>query len=156
MQPVYYLSVFAVFIAAVVYVHPWAMGNIETRNLDVVDFYSNYLSTAKLMNELDVDAPVIVGGPDAVTNSIIPSLTLNYVPLVFRVESGGEQTKLWKSLIGDDVPPEERLARLRENNVEYLLIKGEPGWLLELRTEYPDNVSRIFRDQRFGLYKLTP
>ena len=155
-QPVYYLSVFAVFIAAVVYVHPWAMGNIETRNLDVVDFYSNYLSAAKLMNELDVDAPVIVGGPDAVTNSIIPSLTLNYVPLVFRVEFGGEQTKLWKSMIGDDIPPEERLARFRENNVEYLLIKGEPDWLLELRNEYPDNVSRIFRDQRFGLYKLTP
>jgi hypothetical protein len=155
-QPIYFLSVFAVFIAAVVYVHPWAMSNIEKKSLDVVEFYSNYLSTAELMNELDVDSPIIVGGPDPVTNSIIPSLTLKYVPLIFRVESGGEQTALWKSLIGDGIPAEERLARLRENNVGYLLIKGEPDWLLELRVEYPDRVSRIFRDQRFGLYKLTP
>ncbi len=155
-QPIYYLSVFAVFIAAVVYVHPWAMANIERRNVDVIDFYSNYLSTAKLMNELDVNGSVVIGGPDAVTNSIIPSLTLKYVPFIFRVESGGGQTKIWKSLIGDGLSPEERLILLRENNIEYLLIKGEPDWLLELRNEYPDNISRIFRDQRFGLYKLTP
>ncbi|MBC7876599.1 MAG: hypothetical protein H7Y59_05450 [Anaerolineales bacterium] len=155
-QPLYYLSFILVLVASIVYVHPWTMGNIERRNLDVIDFYSNYLSTAKLMNEMDVNKPVIVGGPDTTTNSIIPSLTLNYMPLVFRVESGGEQTKLWKSLIGDDIPPQERLARLQENNVEYLLIKGEPGWLLELLDNYPNNISRIFRDQRFSLYKLNP
>lgn len=155
-KPIYHLSATAVLVAAIVYIHSWTMGNVERLNVDVLDFYSNYISTARLMNELDVDAPIIIGGPDAVTNSIIPSLTLKYVPLVFRVESGGEQTKLWKLLVGDSIPPEERLSLLKENNVEYLLVKGEPGWLIDLRDKYPDNVSRIFKDQRFSLYKLTP
>jgi hypothetical protein len=155
-KPIYHLSATAVLVAAIVYIHTWTMGNVERLNVDVLDFYSNYISTARLMNELDVDAPIIIGGPDAVTNSIIPSLTLKYVPLVFRVESGGEQTKLWKLLVGDSIPPEERLSLLKENNVEYLLVKGEPGWLIDLRDKYPDNVSRIFKDQRFSLYKLTP
>ena len=155
-KPIYHLSATAVLVAAIVYIHTWTMGNVERLNVDVLDFYSNYISTARLMNELDVDAPIIIGGPDAVTNSIIPSLTLKYVPLVFRVESGGEQTKLWKLLVGDSIPPEERLSLLKENNVEYLLVKGEPGWLIDLRDKYPDNVSRIFKDQRFSLYKLMP
>ncbi len=155
-KPIYHLSATAILVAAIVYIHSWTMGNVERLNVDVLDFYSNYISTARLMNELDVDAPIIIGGPDAVTNSIIPSLTLKYVPLVFRVESGGEQTKLWKLLVGDSIPPEERLSLLKENNVEYLLVKGEPGWLIDLRDKYPDNVSRIFKDQRFSLYKLTP
>lgn len=155
-RPLYYLSVIAVFIAAVAYIHPWTMANVERKNVDVIDFYSNYLSSAKLMNELDVDGSIIIGGPDAVTNSIIPSLTLKYVPFIFRVETGGEPTKFWKSLVENGLSPEERLALFRENNIEYLLIRGELGWLLELQNEYPENVSRIFRDQRFSLYKLTP
>jgi hypothetical protein len=155
-RPVYYLSVMVMFIAAVISIHNWTMGNVERKNVDVVDFYSNYLSTAKLMNEMDVDGPVIIGGPNAVTNSIIPSLTLKYVPFIFRVEAGSGQTGLWKSLVEDGLSPEERLALYRENHVEYLLFKGEAGWLTELQNQYPENISRIFRDQRFSLYRLTP
>ena len=155
-HPVYYLSVFAVMIALVGYVRPWAAGNLPSTNLDMVDIYSNYVSTAQLMNEMDVDAPIIVGGPDAATNSIIPSLTLKFVPLVFRVQSGGGQTQLWKPLMGDNLSPPDRLARLRENNVEYLLLRGEPDWLIEFQKNYPKNISLVFKDRRFNLYKLMP
>jgi hypothetical protein len=152
----FYLSVYAALIAAVVYVRPWAMSNVETRNLDEVEIYNNYISTAKLMNQLDVESPVILGGPDATTNSIIPSLTMKYNPLVFRVQSGGGHRRLWLSLMGEDIPLEERYARLLENKVEYLLIKGEPDWLTDLLMEYPKNIELVFKDQRFRLYKLTP
>jgi hypothetical protein len=33
-------------------------------------------------------------------------------------------------------------------------MKGEQGWLNELQEKYPENVVRIFRDQRFSFYKL--
>lgn len=155
LQPLYYFSAFAVLIAAVVYVHPWAMGNVEKSNMDTADFYSNYVSAAAMMNELDVNSAIIIGGPDAVTNSVIPSLTMKYEPLVFRVESGGAQTKLWKWIMGDDILPDVRFARLQESKVEYLLLKGEPEWVTILLNEYPNNISRVFRDKRFSLYKLT-
>lgn len=155
LQPAYYFSVFAMLSFAIVYVRPWALENVANLDLDVSDIYSNYVSTAAMMNELDVDSAIIIGGPDAVTNSVIPSLTMKYTPLVFRVESGGEQTKLWKSLMGDDILSDVRLARLRESKVEYLLLKGEPDWVSALLNKYPDNISRIFRNKRFSLYKLT-
>ncbi len=122
----------------------------------MVDIYSNYVRVGERMNEMDVDMPIIIGAPDATVNGIIPSLTLKYDPLVFRVQGGGEQTKVWKSLVGDDVSPEDRLVRLRENNVEYLLIRGEPVWLPQFREKYPDAFVLLFRDQRLSLYKLTP
>lgn len=155
-QPAYYLSVFAVMIALIVFVRPWAVENLPPTGIDVTDFYSNYVSIARSMNEMDVDAPIIVGGPDAATNSIIPSLTLKFVPLVFRVQSGGEQTQLWKPLMGDNLSPADRLARFRESKVEYLLLRGEPVWLVEFQKTYPENISLIFTDRRFNFYKLTP
>jgi len=155
-QPAFYISVFVAMVALVVYVRPWSAANLASTNLDLVDIYSNYASTAKLMNQMETDdAPIIIGAPDATVNSIIPSLTLKFVPLVFRVQTGGGQTKVWKSLIGDDVPPEERLARLQKSNIDYVLIRGEPAWLPEFRENYPNIISLIFKDQRFSLYKLT-
>ena len=155
-QPAYYLSVFVVMIALIIFVRPWATGNLPPTGINMADVYSNYVSTAKLMNEMDADAPIIIGGPDAATNSIIPSLTLKFVPLVFRVQSGGEQTQLWKPLIGDNLSAAERLARFQENNVEYLLLRGEPEWLIEFQKSYPQNISLVFKDRRFNFYKLTP
>ncbi|MBI5824350.1 MAG: hypothetical protein HZB18_10010 [Chloroflexi bacterium] len=151
-----YFSAYVLLIAAVLYVREWTLGNVEKSNQDVVGFYNNYVSAARKMNQLNAAGnPIIVGGPDAVTHSIIPSLTLNYIPLVFRVETGGPQTQLWKSIVGEDIPAEVRLARLKENRVGYLLLKGEVGWVIELMDRYPEQVDFIFRDQRFSLYKLT-
>jgi len=156
-QPAFYISISVALIALVVYVRPWSAGNLASTNIDLVDVYSNYVSTAKLMNEMEVvDSPIIIGAPDATVNTVIPSLTLKFVPLVFRVQTGGEQTKIWKSVVGDNVPPEERLARLKANHVEYLLIRGEPAWLPEFREKNPDTVLLVFKDQRFSLYQLTP
>jgi hypothetical protein len=155
LSPLYHFLVFSVLISLIVYIRPWAMGNIGNLNRDVYDIYSNYLSTASLMNELEVNSPIIVGGTDAVTNAIIPSLTMKYEPLVFRVESGGVQTQLWKALIDDDIPADERFSRFREHGVEYLLLKGEPDWIPSFLNEYPTNVSRLFREGRFSLYKIS-
>jgi len=156
LQPAVYLAAFVAMIALIVYVRPWAAGNLPSNNLDMVDIYSNYVRVAERMNEMDVDAPVIIGAPDATINAIIPSLTLKYSPLVFRVQGGGEQTKVWKSLVADGISSEDRLIRLRESNVEYLLIRGEPAWLPEFREMNPDVVSLVFKDQRLSLYKLAP
>jgi hypothetical protein len=108
------------------------------------------------MNKLDVDSPIIIGAPDATINAIIPSLTLKFSPLVFRVQGGGGQTKIWKSLVADGISPEDRLTKLRAGKVEYLLIRGEPDWLPEFREKNPDAVLLIFKDQRLSLYKLAP
>ena len=140
-----------------VLVRPWALGNVETRNLDEVGIYKDYLSVADFMNDLPVDKPVIVGGPDAVTNSIIPSLTMNFETLFFRVETDSERRKYWESMVGEgDTPVEERYAAFMENKVEYLLLKGRPEWLVELSRKYPDLVSLLFREGKFSLYKITP
>jgi hypothetical protein len=156
LQPVFYLAASVVVIALVIYVRPWSAANLPSNNLDMVDIYSNYVRVGEQMNQLEVDSPVIVGAPDATVNGILPSLTLKFNPLVFRVQGGGEQTKVWKSLIADEIPPEERLTRLRENNVEFMLIRGEPAWLPEFKEKYPEFFTLVFKDQRLGLYKLTP
>jgi hypothetical protein len=155
-QPAYYLSMTVAMIALVIYVRPWAMGNLPPTGIDMVDLYSNYVSAARLMNEMDVDSPIIIGGPDAATNSIIPSLTLKFEPLVFRVQSGGEQTQLWKPLMGDNLPPAERFARLQENHVEYLLIRDEPAWIMDFQQSYPDKFLFVFKDRRISLYRIAP
>jgi hypothetical protein len=156
LQPVFYLAAYAVMIGLVIYVRPWMAANLPSNNLDMVDIYSNYIRVGERMNEMDVAAPVIIGAPDATINAIIPSLTLKFSPLVFRVKGGGEQTKIWKSLVGENMSPEDRLIKFSENNVEYLLLRGEPDWLPEFRNGYPDNVSLVFKDQRLSLYKITP
>jgi len=156
LQPAFYLSAFAAMLALVVYVRPWMAGNLPSNNLDMVDIYSNYVRVGESMNKLDVDSPIIIGAPDATINAIIPSLTLKFSPLVFRVQGGGGQTKIWKSLVADGISPEDRLTKLRAGKVEYLLIRGEPDWLPEFREKNPDAVLLIFKDQRLSLYKLAP
>lgn len=155
--PLFHISSYTVLIAALVLVRPWALGNVETRNLDELEIYNNYLGTAKLMNTLDVNMPVIVGGPDAVTNSILPSLTMKYEPLFFRVEISGGSKQVWKTMVAEeDTPVEERLARFQKHKVEYLLLKGRPDWVMEFSNKYPDRISLVFKDGRFSLYKITP
>lgn len=156
LQSVYYLGMTVAMLGLVVYVRPWAMENLPPNGIDMVDLYSNYVSAARQMNEMDVDAPIIIGGPDAATNSIIPSLTLKFEPLVFRVQSGGEQTQLWKPLIGENLSPSERLTRFQENKIEYLLIRDEPAWVVQFQQSFPENVSLVFKDRRFSLYRITP
>jgi len=156
LQPAFYSAAYTVMIVLVIYVRPWMAGNLPSNNLDMVDIYSNYIRVAEKMNEMDVDAPIIIGGADATVNAIIPSLTLKFSPLVFRVQGGGAQTKVWKSLIGEGISPEDRLMKLRESNVEYLLYRGEPAWLPVFKDEYPDVVTLVFKDQRLILYKITP
>jgi len=156
LQPAFYSAAYTVMIVLVFYVRPWMAGNLPSNNLDMVDIYSNYIRVAEKMNEMDVDAPIIIGGADATVNAIIPSLTLKFSPLVFRVQGGGAQTKVWKSLIGEGISPEDRLMKLRESNAEYLLYRGEPAWLPVFKDEYPDVVTLVFKDQRLILYKITP
>ena len=153
----YYFSAYIGLIAALILVRPWALGNVETRNLDEVGIYKDYLSVADFMNDLPVDKPVFVGGPDAVTNSIIPRLPMNFEPLFFRVEIDSKSRKYWESMVGEEnTPVEERYAAFMENKVEYLLLKGRPEWLVELSRKYPDLVSLLFREGKFSLYKITP
>ncbi|MBI3162275.1 MAG: hypothetical protein HYZ23_07180 [Chloroflexi bacterium] len=153
-QPSYYVSMAVAMIALVAYVRPWAMEKLPPKGTDLVDLYSNYVSAARQMNAVDVDSPIIVGGPDAATNSIIPSLTLKFEPLVFRVQSGGEQTRVWKPLVGETLSPSERLTSFRENKIEYLLIRDEPGWVVEFQQAFPENVILVFKDRRISLYQI--
>jgi hypothetical protein len=156
LNPLLYASVIGFLFASIFYIRAWTTENLFTGNINVHDFYTNYVNTARMMNALDVeDGAVIIGAPDAATHGIIPSLTLKYVPLVFRVESGGNNTQVWNSLIGDDISPDVRLERLKENNVQYLLVKGDLEWLQVFLNEYPNNIKFLFKDQRLSLYKLT-
>jgi hypothetical protein len=154
LHPAFYLAALAAMVALVIYVRPWAASNLPANNLDMADIYSNYVRAGARMNAMDVGMPVIIGAPDATVNGILPSLTLKFSPLVFRVQGGGEQTKAWKSLVADEISPEDRLIRLRENHVEYLLLRGEPVWLPEFMEKNPGVVSLVFKDQRLSLYQI--
>jgi len=153
-QAATYLTAALVLAAGLVYLRPWAVGNLPPANRNLIDIYSNYVSMGRYMNAMAADHPGIIGGPDAVTNSIIPSLTLKFDPLVFRVESGGEQTRLWRSLLAEGLKPEERYAALRGYRVEYMLVRGDPDWMAQLLSAYPGRIALIFADRRFKLYRL--
>lgn len=156
LAPLYHVGVYAVLLAIVIYVSNWTLGNVEKSNTDVASFYANYINAAKRMNAVEVEGtPIILGGPDEATNSILPSLTMQFEPMVFRVEIGSEKTKLWRSLVADETPPDVRFAGFKENQVEYLFLKGEPEWMLALKNLYPENVIFLFREERFSLYKIT-
>ncbi len=157
LQPAYHLAVLGIAAAAVIYVRPWAIDNLAFNNLDYFDIYSNYVSMGNFMNNMEVEGdPVIVGGPDEVLNSILPSLTLKFHPVAFRVAMGGPRAELWKSLVSGNGSPQELMGRWEENKVEYLLLKGEPDWLVKVRSAYPERIKLLFEDRRFGLYQILP
>ncbi|MBL8064138.1 MAG: hypothetical protein JNK32_14005 [Anaerolineales bacterium] len=155
LSPLYHASAYVGLVGLVIYVSAWAMSNVEKSNTDVDSFYANYVSAAAQMNALEVEgAPIILGGPDEATNSVIPSLTMKFEPMVFRVEIGSEKTRLWKTLMEDGTPPDVRFEGLKANDVEYLFLKGEPEWVVALANMYPENVTFLFRDERFSLYRI--
>jgi len=156
MQPALYLVLSVALAAGVVYVRPWAMGNLPQTNLDLIDIYGNYINMGEYMNNMEVDAPVIIGGPDPTANSIIPSLTLKFSPLVFRAQFGMGDATLWKSFWLENLPPAERFDLFQQKEVEYILMRGEPDWMIELQSAYPDNFLLLFNDRRLRLYQVNP
>jgi len=153
--PVFYGVTMASMVAGIAFLAPWAKGNLEKGQLDLMDIYSNYISVGTYLNGMHVaGAPIIIGGPDDTTNSIIPSLTVRFAPLVFRVESGGVQTTLWKSIFGDNIPLEDRYSRLRANHVDFVLAKGQVNWLEGLVES--GQLESVYHLQRFTLYRLVP
>jgi hypothetical protein len=145
----------AVLVAGIAYLAPWAKDNLQKGQLALVDVYSNYIAVGNFMNSLEVGgAPIIIGGPDATTNAIIPSLTLKFAPLVFRVESGGPQTVLWKSIFGDNIATADRYARLQAGNVDFVLVKGQIDWAQSLVES--KQLEPVYHLQRFTLYRLSP
>lgn len=155
LTPLYHAGVYVGLAGLVIYVNTWALGNVEKSNTDVNSFYANYARAGERINALDVSGtPVILGGPDEGTNAVIPSLTLKFEPVVFRVDIASEKTKNWRSLVADETPPDARFAAFKENEVEYLFLKGEPEWVVALMERYPENVIFLFRDERFSLYQI--
>lgn len=155
LSPVYHASVYAILITLLLSINTWALSNVEKGTLDTTDFYINYTSTANLMNSLDVkDTSIILGGPDTTTNSIIPSLTIKFQPLMFRVDPKDALDESFQFMVGDNTPVDVRFQRLKEYNVSYLLLKGQPEWVSDLIEKYPQNIIFLFRDVRFSLYQL--
>lgn len=155
-QPLlYHVGIYGGLIGLVIYVNAWALSNVEKSNTDVDSFYANYVRVADRMNALDVSGmPIILGGPDGGTNAVLPSLTLKFEPMVFRVDIASEKTKNWRFLVADDTPPDARFAALKENRVEYLFLKGELEWVAALMEIYPENIHFLFRDERYNLYQI--
>lgn len=154
-SPVYHAALYVGLAVMVFYVRDWTFGNVEKSNTDVLSFYANYIRAAEQINAVEFNGtPVILGGPDEGTNSVIPSLTMKFEPMVFRVDIASEKTKLWHSLVADETPLDVRFAMLKENGVEYLFLKGEPEWVVALMNTYPENVKFLFRDERFSLYQV--
>ncbi|NWF64973.1 MAG: hypothetical protein HXY38_11780 [Chloroflexi bacterium] len=151
----YHSAVYVGLVGLVIYVSAWALENVEKSNTDVGSFYANYVRVAEQMNEVDVDGmPVILGGPDETTNSVLPSLTIKFQPLVFRVGTETEKTREWRFLVADETPADARFEALRENRVEFLFLKGKPDWIVVLMETYPEHVRFLFRDERFSLYQI--
>ena len=152
--PLFFLTIYAVLVIALVRIRPMTLSRVAARNLNEVEIYHNYLSMAEKMNRLNVDMPVIIGGTEPVTNGILPSLTMKFRPLVFRVEAGGGNRSLWLSLMGDGIPVEERYNKFREYKIEYLLVKDKPEWVTEFLEKYPGHIELVLKDQKLYLYKI--
>lgn len=155
LAPLFHGTVYILMVAAILYINTWTLGNVEKNNTDVTSIYENFVRVGAKLNELNINGyPMIVGGPDAPTNSVIPSLTLRFEPMVFRVETGGEKTKLWNGIFDENLTPDVRFARLKENDIQYVMLKGKPDWVTDLVNQYPDNVIFLFRDERYSLYQI--
>ena len=140
-------------VSGILYVRPWATENLGRSARDLEAIYVDYIDLGGAMNGMAVEGPLIVGGPNAITNSIIPSLTLRFTPLVFRVQTNGGGAVLWKSIFAEDVPLPERYQRILSHDVEYLLIKGRLDWVQELVES--SRLELVYRNQRLSLYRLT-
>lgn|GEM_PF-1576126 len=157
MMPLIYLGTQAILVAGLFYILPWANLNLAKPDVDLRNYYQQYVDMGDVMNGLNLyHQPVIIGGPDETTNAIIPSLTRKLWPLVFRVEIPGDQRNLWDSLVGDQVDVHERYSRLVQNQVEYLLVRNLAPWMQELLDTYPANFRSLHWNSYLVLFQLTP
>ncbi len=157
LKPLTYISAKVVLILGLIYILHWATINLGKPDVNLQAYYQRYIEMGNAMNNLDVDnQPIIVGGPDETTNAIIPSLTRNLWPLVFRVEIQDQSRDLWESLVGDQIEVHERYSKLIQNHVEYLLVRNLAPWMQELLIAYPANFKMIHWNSYLVLYQLTP
>jgi len=138
------------------YILPWAKGNLGGTKPGFDRWYEQYIEIGDFLNTLDDTDVVVVGGPDTLTNDIIPSLAVGANLVSFRNENPGPNTDRWKSIMDEDTIPEERLASLEKLNVKYIILREGPSWMEEIQERHPEKFKLQLENKKLTLYEFNP
>jgi len=142
--------------AGIFYILPWATGNLSGNKPGFDLWYEQYIEIGDFLRSAENQDVVIVGGPDTITNDIIPSLSANADLISFRNENPGPNTDIWKSLVAEEINNGERLSSLEKYNVKYILLREDVDWMEEIQREYPGKFQKITENKKLSLYEFNP
>jgi hypothetical protein len=143
-------------LAAAFYILPWAKGNLGGTKPGFDRWYQQYIEIGDFLNALDDKDVVVIGGPDTISNDIIPSLAVDANLISFRNENPGPNTNIWKSLVSEDTPPDERLASFERLNIRYILLREDPIWIEEMQINHPGKFKVQIGNKKLTLYEFIP
>jgi hypothetical protein len=150
------ITVSLILLAGTLYILPWANGNLAGRKPGFDLWYEQYIEIGDYLNSLETKGFVVIGGPDSVTNDILPSLSIDAKLVSFRNENPGPSTTIWNSLVGEETPLEERFKYLERYEVQYILLRGDVDWIEEINNSYPDKVKLLLGNKKLLLYEFNP
>jgi len=145
-----------VLLAGAFYILPWAKGNLGGTKPGFDRWYQQYIEIGDFLNALDDKDVVVIGGPDTITNDIIPSLAVEANLISFRNENPGPNTDVWKFLVAEDTGPEERLASFERLNVSYIMLRGDSMWMEEIQDSHPGKFKVQLENKKLRLYEFNP
>ena len=144
------------FLAGTLYILPWSLGNLGGRKPGFDLWYEQYIEIGDYLNSVDKDDIVIVGGPDTITNDIIPSLVVDANLISFRNENPGPNTEIWESLVSEETDNTMRYGSLKKYGVNYILIREDAEWIKKMQTSYPGEFSLEIQNKKLSLYEFKP
>jgi hypothetical protein len=147
-----------VMFIGMIYLLPWAKGNLGFggRKPGFELWYQDYIEIGQFLKNIENTGEIIVGGPDRTTNDIIPSLSQVVHMVSFRNERGGNMAPIWEAMMGENTPLEERIYLFDEYDVKYLLIRGNPEWMVEIQVSYPEKFILHHENRKLQLFEYSP
>ncbi len=147
-----------VMFVGMIYLLPWAKGNLGFggRKPGFELWYQDYIEIGQFLKNIENDGEIIVGGPDRPTNDIIPSLSQVVHIVSFRNERGGNTAPIWEAMMAENTSLEERINLFDEYDLKYLLIRGNPKWMLEMQISYPEKLMLHHENRKLRLFEYSP
>lgn len=127
--------------------------------------YHDLLSIGNRLDALIPERAVVVGG-DQRTNDLIPSLSAKAEMVVFRYEDytmrlgsfseeqAANRWDAWSKMVEPDTPAAERMSALMDYQVEFMLLREDPGWMQSLVSCFPDRFELVSRSGDLRLYQV--
>ncbi|NJN43722.1 MAG: hypothetical protein HC806_02605 [Anaerolineae bacterium] len=146
-----------VMVAGFFYIMPWAQGNLKVGGTKpgTTIWYQDYIELSEVLNSLEPQGEILVGGSDRPTNDIIPSLTYNVNLLSFRNERGGGNADIWEAVISPNTSSEDRFKLIKSHNIRYLLIRDGSPWLTNWIDNNPERFELLHENRKLQIYFIS-